>query len=338
VGTTAPESRAWEELARSRRWRALTGFVARWYEPLGAQDGLPRDVVRRAGRRLGLTVPSVVEELCALLGRRADLLGGVTNDEWTEEDRTLDLLHPRDWRRTDGVLAMFAESGGYPLHGLRDLTGSDDPPVWAVEETSRRLHPESTSFTELARHALVHRTGLMGRRFEALADGPAVAAFVAAGFEAPYPVLRAWTQFPQRVLAAPGVVAVVTEGAPDGCYAAVRTREGRERLEAVGVEWLESADAPWRAHPRDGAGDRYEIFDQSTPSIGGGFMLHAVARSLIRDSSSGSSDWSASASFLSSTSSRSCSAAWVILPASEATSRSSRSRSPSDTRRSLAAR
>lgn len=59
----------------SDRWQNLKGFIAEWYRPLTAVDGLPLEQIEVAEKQVGFRLPEALRELYQLIGANADLTG-----------------------------------------------------------------------------------------------------------------------------------------------------------------------------------------------------------------------------------------------------------------------
>jgi len=237
-----PRPAGWSALAAAPHWAPIVGFVGRWYEPLSSVDALDPGLLAKAK----VAVPKVVSEFYSLMGRRADVCGRF--DPQAEGGDGVELLAPREWRESDGVLTVALESNWYPLYGFElEEAGGTNPPVVTVEEVGRTVHADCDSFLEFVQRTLVVNTALRGDMFEIdAACGEETEPFLEAGFEEPYPVRHPWSEYPQDVLAAPGVLVITTEGVPEQCFAAARTEAGRQLLESLEVEWLGGSGGLWK--------------------------------------------------------------------------------------------
>lgn len=173
----------WDLIAASPRWRAVRGFIRKWYDrPLEPSDGCTPDEVARADSRLGVRLPTTVREWYLLAGRWRDRWGFNRLDAL--ETLKLETGHLRLGAGHQGVCEWLArvDDGLVHVHGS---WGRERERVGAANDFYLAFLIEEFAWTagggrlgSMVRHATywnVHDVGPAARRtFRALPVAPLV--------------------------------------------------------------------------------------------------------------------------------------------------------------------
>lgn len=233
----------WDLLAASPRWRRHVGFVRKWFAtPLGPGDGLGREVVDVAERRLGVRLPAALREAYLLLGARDDVIGAYRNRSRRHDPR---LLPPAalELDEHEGARLLVFNFGAQDQGPRAIPLGTDpDPPalIWPEDLSSEGYRPIGEGFSAFLLAQLLYQ-----RAAWPPADGRTTRHFTQdneqidlAGYSRlPLP---SWLHFDDRVtlFGDADTIVAVEEGGRGGVYAATRTPEAAARLRRTADHWV----------------------------------------------------------------------------------------------------
>ena len=137
---------------RSARWKQLRDFIAHWYTPIRAADGVTGDELAASEQRNGVTMPQALREWYQMAGTRRELTSG------QNEFRTPNTFGTR----VDGeYVVLYVENQDVCRWGIRrqDLV-LEDPPVFLSDDVQDVWILETTTLSEFIFQVVVFEASI----------------------------------------------------------------------------------------------------------------------------------------------------------------------------------